>query len=75
MKTAREQAREAARQRALHSDSFVADYMAEGADAASDVWEPIVRDLVDAFDPLGHTTGFDAKEWAAMNRAKEALGR
>lgn len=55
----------------------LADYKAECADAASDVWEPIVRDLVNG---LRGQLGTNSEKVMAHNlqkayrRAKEALG-
>lgn len=43
------------------------------ADAASDVWEPLLRDLMDAVDMAQHQHTF-LRQSAAYARAKEALG-
>lgn len=72
MSTAREQAREAASFVNL-GDVLEVDVRLL-ADAASDVWEPLLFQMVKAFEPLGHTTGFNAIEWKAIKAAKEALG-
>lgn len=76
MTTAREQAREAA----LEAWPFTKEPTFEGvehrsqavADAASDVWEPLLKDIVDSF------WCFDGKNnthlYEAMQRGAEALG-
>lgn len=63
---AREQAREAAKE---VFDPFrdSLDNAWLGADAASDVWEPIVRDLMGALEAWNPNS-------YALARAKEALG-
>lgn len=68
----REQAREAA-MAAAHNDEIDAMH---GADAASDVWEPIVRNLVDQIMEevaSGHLVDPRYQTWEAIDRAKEAL--
>lgn len=53
---AREQAREAA-QAAAHNDDIDAMY---GAEAASDVWEPLMRKVLDTWDEVQHWNSLDA---------------
>lgn len=72
MTTAREQAREAA-----YADAGVRSTLAEShADAASDVWEPIVRAFVDAKAGTNEHGVYwnTAKLRQAYVRAKDALG-
>jgi hypothetical protein len=68
--SAREQAREAAIER-------VNEYAGDAADAASDVWEPIVRELLEAID-RETLTGSGRSWWTTTRvtyqKAKEALG-
>lgn len=80
MTTAREQAREAARAARPYEPGFYdtpslpfldADQSDKMADAASDVWEPLVEELLTALKK-----GIEADEdryFAAIERAKEAL--
>jgi hypothetical protein len=66
--TAREQAREAAEN--------VTTYVLDGrdaADAASDVWEPVLRELVEASDALNR--GYVGEWWKSSDRYDAALAR
>lgn len=67
----REQAREACRNiEDIDGSGFATedDY----ADAASDVWEPLVRDLLAAVDSLGAPVGW--RHDATVERIRNALG-
>lgn len=74
--TAREQARDAAKdrfydsKRAVNPDAATAHVCNVAADAASDVWEPILRDLVAAI----HVCDDGTATFEALQRAEEALG-
>lgn len=71
--TARERAREAALALGLqHATDAYADNIVDVADEVSDVWEPIVRDLLkvcDTADPYWTSEHTDA-----IAQAKAALG-
>lgn len=78
MTTAREQARKAGVKaggtwhRHTHAKDYPCDCHRAAADAASDVWEPLVRDLLDVAyrrDSLRPSRVHDV-----IARAKEALG-
>lgn len=80
MTTAREQAREAAW--SADDDWQDSDKMKSiilvHADAASDVWEPLLRDLLVAYENAiehgGPSSHVGPIPWGAYGRAKEALG-
>lgn len=68
--TAREQARAAA---CTCSDPECDRY--GGADAASDIWEPLLQAMVNAFEPPGVLFRFNKDMHEAITKAHEALGR
>lgn len=76
--TIREQARQAVADAWCDMDQgLVTD---DVADAASDVWEPLLRDLLVAYEHAvehkagGHTLNDSIFAWGGYTRAKEALG-
>lgn len=76
---AREQARSNAQQ-TLIGEGTVSDTPQRCADAASDVWEPLLRDLLVAYEHAvahkgrGHRLDGSLLAWGGYTRAKEALG-
>lgn len=72
MTTAREQAKQNVHHElGMHSPD-VHDFMDECANAASDVWEPLLRDLIAEMErAMTHLTQMHS---AVLRRAKEALG-
>lgn len=76
MSSAREQAEDAVRTAFVELGEDDPGYVRLLAKAASDVWEPLLRDLVDRIMEEV-ATGYLAKPryatWDAITRAKEAL--
>lgn len=74
MTTAREQAREATRKRPRHA-GITASFTRHQADAASDVWEPLLRALVEEMYACECPFGpCEVYPHPAFQAAKEALG-
>ena len=71
MTTARERAQRAATKAVLDKPYEQGNHDLIAADAASDVWEPIVRDLLEGIEPYGLD---EDRVLAAAKRVRKALG-
>lgn len=72
-------AREQAREAAIHYPGTILSVsertdLRAGADAASDIWEPIVRELVETIDEMINTGAFMHERARRLTEIKEALG-
>lgn len=56
----------------LHNSGLSGSAMSTAANAASDVWEPLLRDLLQAIDARPHET-VTLRQTPAYQRAKDAL--
>lgn len=72
--TAREQARDAVRDTLTKKNSGKGTTHAKVADAASAVWEPLLRNLIDAVDSMSFEAWSEIKSHTAYIAAQEALG-